>query len=53
MTIGTGIVVSIGIICATLVALAIIGYASNKNSNKKILSNKITEEILKNFNKDR
>ena len=49
MTVGTAIVICVGIICVTLLGLAGIGAYTNKKST----SNKIAEELLKNINKNR
>lgn len=49
MTAATATVICIGMVCATLIALALIG--SNSNKKQKQASDKITEAILNNINK--
>lgn len=49
MTAGTAVVICIGMVCATLIALALIGAANNRK--QKQATDKITDAILKNINK--
>ena len=49
MAAGTAVTICIGMICATLIVLALIGASSNRK--QKQASDKITDAILKNINK--
>lgn len=39
MTFGTGLVIAVGIICATLITLVLIGANMNKNIRNEVLKN--------------
>lgn len=49
MTAGTTVVISIGIICGTLIVLALIGSFSNRK--QKQTADKLTNAIINNINK--
>ncbi|MBR2493493.1 MAG: hypothetical protein IKB64_08585 [Paludibacteraceae bacterium] len=53
MTAGTAVVLSIAIICGTILALAVIGAITNNKRNKVAsqLTSTITENIVKKLNK--